>query len=154
MHTIRETYKTGPVMTYKDPSQQLLKAYQAILSGQIIYAGETITVGTRIPRAKTKYVYLYIESANNYSTGDKVLYNITMRMQIVSLQEISEGDETVVNSILDQILQIVGNPEVIIMTDFTCLTSQFGDSEYDTEMSDSNYIITKKLRMNHFIEQH
>jgi hypothetical protein len=114
---------------------------------------ETITVGTRIPRKKTKYVYLYIDSANNYSTGDKVIYNMTMALQIVSIQDISEGDETVVNSILDQVLQKVGDPDIIIMADFICLTSQFGDSEYDTETSESNYIITKKLRMNHFIEQ-
>jgi len=140
-------------MTYRDPSQQLLKAYQNILDGHIIYEGETITVGTRIPRKKTKYVYLYIEATNNYSTGDKVLYNITMAMQIVSMQDISEGDETVVNSILDQVLGLVGDPDSIIMNDFNCLTSTFGDSEHDTEMSESNYIITKKLRMLHFIEQ-
>jgi hypothetical protein len=140
-------------MTYKDPTQQLLKAYQGILEGQITYGVETITVGTRIPRKKTKYVYLYIDSANNYSTGDKVIYNMTMALQIVSIQDISEGDETVVNSILDQVLQKVGDPDIIIMADFICLTSQFGDSEYDTEMSESNYIITKKLRMTHFIEQ-
>jgi len=140
-------------MTYRDPSQQLLKAYQNILDGHIIYEGETITVGTRIPGKKTKYVYLYIEATNNYSTGDKVLYNITMAMQIVSLQDISEGDETVVNSILDQVLGIVGDPNSIMMNDFTALTSTFGDSEHDTEMSESNYIITKKLRMLHFIEQ-
>ena len=140
-------------MTYRDPSQQLLKAYQNILDGHIIYEGETITVGTRINRKKTKYVYLYIEATNNYSTGDKVLYNITMAMQIVSMQDISEGDETVVNSILDQVLGLVGDPDSIIMNDFNCLTSTFGDSEHDTEMSESNYIITKKLRMLHFIEQ-
>jgi hypothetical protein len=140
-------------MTYKDPTQQLLKAYQGILEGQITYGVETITVGTRIPRKKTKYVYLYIDSANNYSTGDKVIYNMTMALQIVSIQDISEGDETVVNSILDQVLQKVGDPDIIIMADFICLTSQFGDSEYDTETSESNYIITKKLRMTHFIEQ-
>ena len=140
-------------MTYRDPSQQLLKAYQNILDGHIIYEGETITVGTRIPGKKTKYVYLYIEATNNYSTGDKVLYNITMAMQIVSMQDISEGDETVVNSILDQVLGLVGDPDSIIMNDFNCLTSTFGDSEHDTEMSESNYIITKKLRMLHFIEQ-
>jgi len=140
-------------MTYRDPSQQLLKAYQNILEGHIIYEGETITVGTRIPRKKTKYVYLYIEATNNYSTGDKVLYNITMAMQIVSLQDISEGDETVVNIILDQVLGLVGDPDSIIMNDFIALTSTFGDSEHDTEMSESNYIITKKLRMLHFVEQ-
>jgi len=140
-------------MTYKDPSQQLLKAYCDILAGNITYGSETIKVGTRIPRRTDKYVYLYIDSSNNYSTGDKVLYNITMAMQIVTLHDISEGDETIANSILDQVLQLVGNPDSIVMTDFICLTAQFGDSEHDSEMAEANYIITKKLRMNHFVEQ-
>ena len=141
-------------MTYKDPSQQLLKAYQDILEGNIIYSGETITVGTRIPRKKTKYVYLYIDATNNYSTGDKALYSISVALQIISIQEISEGDETVVNSILDQVLQKTGDPEQIIMADFICLTSTFGGMDpISPEMSESNYIITRKLTMNHFIEQ-
>ena len=141
-------------MTYKDPSQQLLKAYQDILEGNIIYLGETITVGTRIPRKKTKYVYLYIDATNNYSTGDKALYSISVALQIISIQEISEGDETVVNSILDQVLQKTGDPEQIIMADFICLTSTFGGMDpISPEMSESNYIITRKLTMNHFIEQ-
>ena len=141
-------------MTYKDPSQQLLKAYQDILAGNIIYSGETITIGTRIPRKKTKYVYLYIDAASNYSTGDKVLYSISVALQIISIQEISEGDETVVNSILDQVLQKTGDPEQIIMADFICLTSTFGGMDpISPEMSESNYIITRKLTMNHFLEQ-
>ena len=141
-------------MIYKDPSQQLLKAYQDILEGNIIYSGETITVGTRIPRKKTKYVYLYIDATNNYSTGDKALYSISVALQIISIQEISEGDETVVNSILDQVLQKTGDPEQIIMADFICLTSTFGGMDpISPEMSESNYIITRKLTMNHFIEQ-
>jgi len=141
-------------MIYKDPSQQLLKAYRNILEGNIIYSGETITVGTRIPRKKTKYVYLYIDATNNYSTGDKALYSISVALQIISIQEISEGDETVVNSILDQVLQKTGDPEQIIMADFICLTSTFGGMDpISPEMSESNYIITKKLTMNHFIEQ-
>ena len=141
-------------MTYKDPSQQLLKAYQDILEGQITQAGEVVTVGTRIPRKKKKYIHLYIESTNNYNTGDKVIYNITMAMQIVSIQEVSEGDETVVYSIMDQALQKVGDPDAIMMADFNCLTAQFGDMDPLTpELSETNYIITKKLRMTHFIEQ-
>ena len=141
-------------MTYKDPSQQLLKAYQDILEGNIIYSGEIIAVGTRIPRKKTKYVYLYIDATNNYSTGDKALYSISVALQIISIQEISEGDETIVNSILDQVLQKTGDPEQIIMADFICLTSTFGGMDpISPEMSESNYIITRKLTMNHFLEQ-
>jgi len=140
-------------MTYKDPSEQLLEAYQAILDGNITYEGSAVTVGTRIPRKTTKYVYLYIESTDNHSTGDKILYNITMTMQIVSIQDISEGDESVVNNILNQILQLVSDADTIVMDDFICLTNQFGDMEYDTEMTETGYNIIKKLRMLHFIEQ-
>lgn len=150
---IGKIYQGGPEMKYRDPSQQLLKAFQNILEGNIIYGSEVITVGTRIPRKKTKYVLLYIESTNNFSTGDSVLYNIIITMQIVTMQEMTEGDETVVNNILDQVLQLVDDPDAIIMQDFVCLSSQFGDMEHDTELTDSNYNIIKKLRMNLFIEQ-
>jgi len=141
-------------MNYKDPSQQLLKAYQNILQGQIVYGSEQITIGTRIPRKKNKYVLIYIESAIPNNTGDSIIYNIMMGMQIVSMQAISEGDETVINSILDQVLNIVGNEEAILMADFNCLNSQFADMDpIEPEMTEANYTITKKLRMQHFIEQ-
>lgn len=140
-------------MIYRDPSQQLLKAYVSLLNDCITYAGEVITAGTRVPRKKTKYIQVYIESNDNYSTGDKVIYNITMALMIVVLQSPSEGDETPANSILDQVLTICGNPDSVIMKDFKCLTAIFDGSEYDTELTDTQYTITRKLRMSHFIEQ-
>ena len=141
-------------MKHKDPSQQLLKAYQAILEGFITYAGETITVGTRIPRKKMRYVHIYIDAMVPYNTGDKVLFSATVALQTVTMQDVSEGDETAANSIQDQVLQLVTeDPEDIVMTDFTCLTAQFEGSEHDTEMTETNYTITRKLRINHFIEQ-
>lgn len=140
-------------MTYRDPSQELLKAYVNLLKGSIVYGGEVIIAGTRIPRSKSKYVHIYIESVVNYSTGDKVIYNVTMALQVVSMQDVTEGDETAVNSILDQVLSTLSDNDAIIMTNFYCLNSQFGDMEYFTELTDSNYNIIKKLRMSHFIEQ-
>ena len=140
-------------MISRDPSQQLLEAYQSILEGQIVYDGEIITVGTRIQRKEKKYVHLFIESILPNNTGDSMGYIITMALQIVVLQDISEGDETIANGLLEVVLQLVGDPEAIIMDNFICLTSQFGDSEFDTEMSETNYIITRKLRMSHFVEQ-
>lgn len=140
-------------MIYKDPSQQLLKAYVSLLNDYITYAGEVITVGTRVPRKKTKYIQVYIESNDNYSTGDKMIYNITMALMIVVLQSPSEGDETPANDILEQVLAICGNPDSVIMKDFKCLTAIYDGSEYNTELTDTQYTITRKLRMSHFIEQ-
>lgn len=140
-------------MKYKDPTNQLLAAYQTLLEGSITYGGEAVTVGTKIPRRKNLYVLLFIEGIANYSTGDKAIYNVTMAIQITSIQALGEGDETVPNSIMEQIVPLVDNPDSFPMTDFQCLTANFGAMEPGNETNETNYIITKKLRMNHFIEQ-
>jgi hypothetical protein len=140
-------------MKYKDPTNQLLEAYQKLLEGKISYGGQSVAVGTKIPRRKNRYVLLFVEAINNYSTGDKAIYNATMAIQIVDMQELGEGDESVANSIMEQILPLVDNPNSFPMADFQCLTANFGDMEPGNETNETNYIITKKLRMNHFIEQ-
>jgi hypothetical protein len=140
-------------MKYKDPTNQLLEAYQTLLEGKITYGGQAVTVGTRIPRRRNRYVMLFIEAINNYSTGDKAIYNATMAIQIVDMQDLGEGDESVANAIMEQILPLVDNPKSFPMADFVCLTANFGDMEPANETNETNYIITKKLRMNHFIEQ-
>ena len=140
-------------MKYKDPTNQLLEASQKLLEGKISYGGQSVAVGTKIPRRKNRYVLLFVEAINNYSTGDKAIYNATMAIQIVDMQELGEGDESVANSIMEQILPLVDNPDSFPMTDFQCLTANFGDMEPANETNETNYIITKKLRMNHFIEQ-
>jgi hypothetical protein len=140
-------------MRYKDPSYQLLKAAAELLSDSIIYGGQVIYAGTRIPRNKTKYIYIYIESILNKNTGDGVIYDVILSFQIVDVQLQSEGDETAVNSIFEQVLALVDDKESYIMTDFKSAMCEFSGSEYLTEMGDSNYTITRKLRISHFIEQ-
>jgi len=140
-------------MTPRDPTHQLLKAYYDLLKDSIVYAGDVVKVGTKIPQRTNTYIYLYIESLLPYNTGDSVIYKAIIAIQVVSLQEVSEGDETVVNSIIEQIIPMVDDADYILMTDFNCVMIQFEDSDHNTEMTDSNYIITKKLRMLNFIEQ-
>lgn len=140
-------------MKYKDCTNQLLEAYQVLLQGKLNYGGQAVTVGTKIPRRKNRYVLLFIESINNYSTGDKAIFNVTMAIQIVDIQALGEGDETIANAIMEQTVPIVDNPDSYTLPDFKCLTANFGDMEPGNETNETNYIITKKLRMNHFIEQ-
>lgn len=140
-------------MKYKDPTNQLLEAYQTLLEGKITYGGQAVTVGTRIPRRRNRYVLLFVEAIINHSTGDKAIYNATMAIQIVDMQELGEGDESIANNIMEQILPIVDNPDSFPMPGFKCLTANFGEIESENETNETNYIITKKLRMNHFIEQ-
>jgi len=140
-------------MKHRDPTQQLLKAYINLLSGHIVYDGEEITIGTRIPRNKTKYVYLYIQATTPNNTGDKVIYSIDVAFQVVSIQDVNEGDETPVNSIIDQILQMASEENSIPMTGFKCVMNSFLGMDHQTELTDSSYNIIKTLTMSHFIEQ-
>ena len=82
-----------------------------------------------------------------------MLYQATVTFRIVSMQATTEGDETIPNGIMEQLLELTGDPEAIIMDDFNCLTAQFEDMEPDTELTDTSYNIIRKLRMLHFIEQ-
>lgn len=140
-------------MIPKNPSQQLLKAYYNLLNGSIIYDDTAVTVGTKIPRRTDIYIYLYISSIANISTGDNIIYSMTVTMQIVSRQGVNEGDETILNSILDQVLSFVGDADSILMDDFRCLMSNLGDMDSLAELDESNTVLTKKLNMINFIEQ-
>ena len=140
-------------MKARNPIQQLLKAYYNLLNGSIIYDGSVIKVGTKIPRGENNYIYLYASSVSDMSTGDGVIYNITITMQIVSLQEVSEGDETIINSLLDQVLSFVEDPDSILMDDFKCIMNRVEGMEPIDGGDESNFIVGKKLNMLNFIEQ-
>jgi len=140
-------------MRYKDPSLQVLKAATELLDDAVVYAGQVIYCGTRIPRNKKNYVQIYIEAIQNKNTGDSTIYDVTLAFQVVSIQASSEGDETPLNSIFEQVVARVDNAQNYVMTDFECVMAEFGDSEYNSELLDANYMITRKLRINLFIEQ-
>jgi len=140
-------------MRYRDPAQQILKAYYNLLNGSVFLNGSTVVIGTRIPKRTSEYVLLYIEDMANHDTGAEVLYNVTVAMQIVSMQAVSEGDEEKVNTIFEQVIELVDDPDSFNMDNFRCLTSQFEGSEHETEMTDSSYNIIRKLRMSNFLEQ-
>lgn len=141
------------ITTFRDPTHQLLKAYTALLQGSIIYAGQAVPAGTRIPRKAPRYVYIYVESLENYSTGDKVLYKAIVAAQVVSIQNIAEGDEAITNEIMSQVFERVTDAQAIIMDDFSCLSAQPMDTEAANELYETTYNIVRKLRMLHFIEQ-
>jgi len=140
-------------MRYRDPTHELLKAYYNLLNGNVFYNGSAIKVGTRIPKRTNNYVLLYIEDLGNYNTGAEKVYNVIVAMQIVSMQQATEGDDEVVNEIAEQIIQLIDDPDSFLMDGFRCLTAIFEAGEYDTEMTDSSFNIIRKIRMSNFIEQ-
>jgi len=137
----------------QDPANALLKAYVAILEGSITHGGSPITVGTKIPPEDSEYVHIYIEDLTPMNTGDAVIFNAVVALQVVSMQDTDEGSEKVVNDMVEQIIPLLDNQDAFVMEGFKNVYSMFMGSELVPELTDTNYIITRKLRMSNIIEQ-
>jgi len=140
-------------MIYRDPTHEILKAYVNALNGSIIWNGSPVAVGTKIAQRETEYVLIYVEDLNNMSTGDGPIYKATVAMQAVSLQDVNEGDETPVNRIIEQIIEVISDPLMILMNNFKCVMVMPEGITPDTEITESSYNILKTLRMSNVIEQ-
>jgi len=140
-------------MIYRDPTHEILKAYVNALNGSIIWNGSPVAVGTKIAQRETEYVLIYVEDLNNMSTGDGPIYKATVAMQAVSLQDVNEGDETPVNRIIEQIIEVISDPLMILMNNFKCVMVMPEGITPDTEITESSYNILRTLRMSNVIEQ-
>lgn len=140
-------------MIYRDPTKEILKAYVNLLKGAIIYKGSPVAVGTRISQGQTEYVLISVDDLENQSTGDGPLYRAYIKLEIVSVQEVTEGDETPGNEIAEQILEIISEPEMFIMNNFTCVMVMPGGMERDSELTETNYNIIRTIRMLNYVEQ-
>ncbi len=140
-------------MIYRDPTHAILKAYVALLKGSIQYNGQAVPVGTKIAQGATEYILIQIDDVENQSTGDGPLYRCYITLEIVSQQDITSGDEDPVNRIAEQLLEIISEPEQFIMDNFTCVMVMPSSMERDSENTESNYNIMRKIRMINYIEQ-
>lgn len=140
-------------MIYRDPTYQILKAYVNLLKGTIIYNGSAVPVGTKISQGATEYVLIEIDDIENQGTGETPIYRAYISLQVVSLQDITEGDETPGNVISEQILEIISDPEIFIMNDFKCVMVMPLGLGRDSELTESNYNIIRNLKMINYVEQ-
>lgn len=136
----------------RDPTEKLLHAYYQILNGAIIYNGSPVYVGTRIPTDRSEYVYLFMKDLQPMNTGDQIIYNAYVGLQIVSMQGTTEGDDSPVHDILDQVLELVGDKDQFIMNGWEVQTSFFDNSNDLSEMTETNFNITRELTMFNIIE--
>ncbi len=140
-------------MIYRDPTHQILKAYVNLLKGTIIYNGAPVPVGTRITQGATEYVLIQVDDIENQGHGAAPIYRAYISLIVTSQQDITEGDETPGNVISEQLLEIISDPEVFLMTDFKCIMVMPLGLERDSELTDSNYNIIRNLKMINYVEQ-
>lgn len=140
-------------MIYRDPTHEILKAYVNVLTGSIIWNGSPVAIGTKIAQGETEYVLIYVEDLDPMGTGDGPIYKAVIAMQAVSLQDVNEGDETPVNRIVEQIIEVISDPLMIQMNNFKCVMVMPEGITPDRELTDNSYNILRTLRMSNIIEQ-
>lgn len=140
-------------MIYRDPQNEILKAYVAILKNQIMLEGAPVAVGTKISQGETEYIHLSVDDIEDQGTGDGPLYRAYITLEIVSMQEKTEGNDEIVNGIAEQVLEIISEPDRFIMNNFTCVHVAPGGMERDSELTDTSYNIIRKLRMLNYVSQ-
>ncbi|MEA3431312.1 MAG: hypothetical protein U9R01_01350 [candidate division WOR-3 bacterium] len=141
-------------MIRRDVNKEILESYYNLLNGKIVYDGSEVYVGTRIPRNETNYILLYIEDITKDTvTDDTAIYDVIVALEVTSIQEQMGGDDGPVNDIMDQVLSIIDDPDSLIMTNFNCPLTQYGDMDGDSDQTETNFILTKTIRMLNKIEQ-
>lgn len=137
----------------KDPTNAILKAYVDVLKGAITRNSNVVWVGTGVPQDETEWVYIYIESMDNMSPGDNYLVEALVALQIVSMQDILDSDDTVVNDIVEQVLRLTEDPDAFQMNGFNLVDLRPLDFDRDEQTTDTNHIITRKIQISNYVEQ-
>jgi len=137
----------------KDPTGAILKAYVDVLKDSIVHDGNTIYAGTAIPQGETEWVYVYIESMDNIKTEGKSLFNALVALQVVSMQDILESDDTVVNDICEQVIELIDDKAAFKLQGFDLVDLMPMNFDRDEQTTESNHIITRKIQVSNYIQQ-
>jgi len=96
-------------MIAKDPVQEVLKAAKGVLSN-VDYEGE-IPVTTTFNDASDRYIMLTIPSTDEDSTDDSHIYDVTLRVEVMTEFITGEERETVSNKIMEQVTELLSDRE-------------------------------------------
>ena len=136
----------------KDPTNEILKAYVDVLKDSIVYNGDTIYAGTAIPQDTTEWVLIYIESMENLGSKDSPLWGALVSLQIVSMQDLLESDDTIVNEIAEQVMQAIDDKDAFSLDGFYLADLRPMNFERNEERTETNHIITRKIQVFNYVQ--
>lgn len=132
-----------------DYRNDLLSAYYSNLNGSIVVDGSVIEVGTKISDESTEFVRYFISGDDNVGTYDDIVREIDVNLDCVSIQPKNRGDDSITDSIVNQVKQIITNDFTITGWDIE-LTLDLGTEEASGE-NEANYISRRTITFKHFI---
>ncbi len=142
-------------MIAKDPIQPILKAAVEVLSN-IVYDGSKVPVTTTFDSASDTYIMLSApDSDDGGSTDDSFIFDVTLRVEVMTEFITGEEQETPSNMIMGQVTELLTDEEYInaVLNAFDLIVVAPFSSEKDTQQENVSSVIIKRKDFNFKVEQ-
>jgi hypothetical protein len=137
----------------KDPSQPILRATKEVLSN-VTHDGERVPV-TFTYGDSDKYIFVYIPSTDEDSTDDTYIFDVVLRVEVVTEFVTDMERETPSNEIADQVTRLVTDVDFFnaALDDFEVILVNPVSSDRDTQQNNTSSLITKRKDFNLKVQQ-
>ena len=139
----------------KDSTTQLQTAYYTLLNTNVTLSGSAIPVYDEVPSNAT---YPHIQFADttlvDNSTKSTFMDEATFSLSVVDRFSLDNGTRSRINSIVDQVKQIIRTrPVPFNLTDFNVIISVVDNDIFRKEKTDTYTYFIRELRFRHVIEE-
>lgn len=139
----------------KDSTTQLQTAYYTLLNTNVTLSGSAIPVYDEVPSNAT---YPHIQFADttlvDNSTKSTFMDEVTFSLSVVDRFSLDNGTRSRINSIVDQVKQIIrARPIPFDLTDFNVTISVVDNDLFRKEKTDTYTYFIRELRFRHVIEE-
>jgi hypothetical protein len=139
----------------KDSTTQLQTAYYTLLNTNVTLSGSAIPVYDEVPSNAT---YPHIQFADttlvDNSTKSTFMDEATFSLSVVDRFSLDNGTRSRINSIVDQVKQIIRTrPVPFNLTDFNVIISVVDNDLFRKEKTDTYTYFIRELRFRHVIEE-
>ena len=139
----------------KDSTTELQTAYYTLLNTNVSLSGSVIPVYDEVPSSAT---YPHIQFADttlvDNSTKSTFMDEATFSLSVVDRFSLDNGTRSRINSIVDQVKQIIrARPVPFDLTDFNVIISVVDNDLFRKEKTDTYTYFIRELRFRHVIEE-
>jgi len=139
----------------KDSTTQLQTAYYTLLNNNVTISGSAIPIYDDVPSSAT-YPLIHFNDTTlvDNSTKSTFMDDVTFSLSVVDRFGLDNGSRANINSIVDQVKQIIrARPVPFSLNDFNVITSVVDNDVSRKQRTDTYTYFIRELRFRHIIEE-
>lgn len=136
-------------MTAKDPVQEVLKAAVQVLDN-VTYDGQKVPVTTTFNQASDRYIMLYVPSTDEDGTDDNYIFDVVLRVEVMTEFVTDYERETLSNLIMQQVTELLTDEKYFnaVLQDFNVVLVNPISGERDVQQENTSSVIIKRKDFN------